>query len=283
MNRARNEILAGAAFARNQHREVVALHALNLLGDALHGGTRADKPRQQWLEWPLEHAPAASAGRSRAAQRSNPWRSTAQSVRNRWRALPGTPGRSRRSANRGPLGSRPRGSIGTVAVVPAVIARCAVDRQLPRPLRIAARGRGQLHLTVCRLDEHHGRLRVACLEKGRRALARKQGRNGRRIHNAADEGVVAVHLDADVATSRRRRASGNAAGPRRDPVPRRGLRRSRSRRSGSACPRARAGGDRQPAELQVAQAGLIALAEQLEHADALAEIVIRLGRTPGRD
>ena len=56
VNRARDEILAGAAFAGDEHGEVVALHALDLLGDALHGGARADESRKQGLERSLEHA-----------------------------------------------------------------------------------------------------------------------------------------------------------------------------------------------------------------------------------
>ena len=45
----------------------------------------------------------------------------------------------------------------------------------------------------------------------------------------------------------------------------------------SRCLRPGSGGRRQPAELEVAEPGLIALAQQVEHADALAEVVIRLG------
>src|SRR3954447_11083197 len=53
---------------------------------------------------------------------------------------------------------------------------------------------------------------------------------------------------------------------------------------GEEAVRARSGacGRGQPAEFEVAEAGLITFAEQVEHADALAEVVVRVGGTPGR-
>ena len=50
MNGARDEVLAGAAFARDEHHQVMALQPLNLIGDAIHRGARADEPGEQRLE-----------------------------------------------------------------------------------------------------------------------------------------------------------------------------------------------------------------------------------------
>ena len=56
MNRARDEILAGAALAGDEHGQIVALHPLDLIGDALHRGAGADEPGQQRLERTLDGA-----------------------------------------------------------------------------------------------------------------------------------------------------------------------------------------------------------------------------------
>ena len=73
VDRARDEVLAGAALARDQHREIVALQPLNLLDDALHRGARADEAREQRLERTFERAGApARAGRSRAEHSVEP-------------------------------------------------------------------------------------------------------------------------------------------------------------------------------------------------------------------
>ena len=231
VDRPRHEVLAGAALAGDQDGEVVALHPLNLIGDALHRRAGADEARQQRLERPLERRRRrASTGRSRAAQRSKPCRSTAHSVRNRCRARAGErPRRSRRRRT----AARPRR--GRAARRAGRRAGRRIDRA-PRP-PAPARGRLErrsrrsprtLHLPGAGCDEDHGRLRVARFEQRRRALARQQRRHHRGIDDPPDERVLAVHLDADVAAGRRRRGSLRApAGPRPGRAPRRAPRRSR--------------------------------------------------------
>ena len=50
VNRARDQLLAGAALAGDQHREVVALQPLDLIDHACHRGAGAEEARQQRLE-----------------------------------------------------------------------------------------------------------------------------------------------------------------------------------------------------------------------------------------
>ena len=101
----------------------------------------------------------------------------------------------------------------------------------------------------------------------------------RGIHDPSHERVVAVHLRADEppgaltpACARARPASGEVGlGAER-------LEDRRAHRSDSAVARRpRAGRTGKLSELQITEPGLIPLAEQIEHADALAEIVVRLG------
>ena len=53
MDRAGDEVLAGAALPGNQHRQIVALQVLDLVGHALHRRARADESGQERLELPL--------------------------------------------------------------------------------------------------------------------------------------------------------------------------------------------------------------------------------------
>ena len=53
MNRARDEVFAGAAFPGDQHGEVVTLQPLDLVGEAIHRRAGADESGQQRLEWSL--------------------------------------------------------------------------------------------------------------------------------------------------------------------------------------------------------------------------------------
>src|SRR5207247_9713382 len=57
MDGSRDELFASAAFARDQHRQIVALHALNLFNDARHGGAGREKPGNEWLERSLDGDP----------------------------------------------------------------------------------------------------------------------------------------------------------------------------------------------------------------------------------
>src|SRR5688572_5653048 len=63
VDRARDEVLARAALAGDEHRQRLPLHALNLIGHAGHGGAGADESRQQRLERAL--APLLLAGLGR--------------------------------------------------------------------------------------------------------------------------------------------------------------------------------------------------------------------------
>src|SRR5262245_19288401 len=50
MNGPRDEVLAGAALASHEDRQVAPLKALDLISDALHRRTGADESRQERLE-----------------------------------------------------------------------------------------------------------------------------------------------------------------------------------------------------------------------------------------
>ena len=69
VNRAGDELLAGAALAGDQHREVVALQPLNLIDHPVHRGAGADEAGQQRLERPLDaRLRRGGAALARAAQ-----------------------------------------------------------------------------------------------------------------------------------------------------------------------------------------------------------------------
>ena len=89
VDRPRDEVLAGAALAGDEHREVVALHALNLLGDALHRGAGADKSRQQRLERSLQDAAGRLGGPIACGTEIEP---LPQHRAERAKALPGAAG-----------------------------------------------------------------------------------------------------------------------------------------------------------------------------------------------
>jgi hypothetical protein len=50
MNRARNEILARAALAGDEHGQVVALESLNLVGQPIHRRSSTDEPWEERFE-----------------------------------------------------------------------------------------------------------------------------------------------------------------------------------------------------------------------------------------
>jgi hypothetical protein len=50
MDRTRDELLPGAALARDEHRQVVPLEPLNLLDNSRHRGAGGQKSWQQWLQ-----------------------------------------------------------------------------------------------------------------------------------------------------------------------------------------------------------------------------------------
>ena len=66
VDRARDELLAGAALAGDQHGQVVALQPLNLFDDARHRGAGGEEAGQQRLERAID---GQSDGRRRAIAR----------------------------------------------------------------------------------------------------------------------------------------------------------------------------------------------------------------------
>ena len=106
---ARDQLLAGAALAGDQHRQVVALQPLNLIDDARHRGAGAEESRQQRLERALDRADvgrARSGARARRTGRSPGARrppSCARGAATRW---PSGRAEARSRDTRGPSGSR---------------------------------------------------------------------------------------------------------------------------------------------------------------------------------
>jgi hypothetical protein len=69
MNRTGDEVLARAAFAGDQDREVVTLHTLNLIAQARHRGAGADESREERLERPfVGHLDRLAGAVAQAAQ-----------------------------------------------------------------------------------------------------------------------------------------------------------------------------------------------------------------------
>ena len=98
MNRARDELLAGAALTGDQHGQVVALQPLNLLDDAHHRGAGAEEAGQQRLERllvdrPRPAQPAADARRTARIPARRRRRSSAAAA-----ARPRPAGRGERTA-----------------------------------------------------------------------------------------------------------------------------------------------------------------------------------------
>ena len=84
VNGARDQLLARAALAGDQHGQVVALQPLNLLDDARHRGAGAEESRQQRLERAIDRRlDRRASDRSRAAHSANPCRATAAIIRRR--------------------------------------------------------------------------------------------------------------------------------------------------------------------------------------------------------
>ena len=111
MNRPRDQILAGAALAGDQDGEIVALQPLDLIGDPLHRGARADESRNQRLEWPFDRA---GGGLERAVASGTELEPLAQDRADRPEPLERSAGETaadrETDAKRGALPSRPIGS-----------------------------------------------------------------------------------------------------------------------------------------------------------------------------
>ena len=111
VNGARDELLAGAAFAGDQHGQLVALQSLNLLDHAHHGGAGAQESRQQRLERLFvarsRPGPRAAGAPRRDRTPARRWRRSCAGGAGSGSAI----GRGERIATyRGPSTSRPVGS-----------------------------------------------------------------------------------------------------------------------------------------------------------------------------
>ena len=102
VNRARDQVLAGAALAGDQHGEVAALQALDLIGDALHRRAGADEAGDQRLE---RRSMAPAAGSQRPLARRAQLEALAQHraeraepLQDRRRERPGPPPTAKRGA-----------------------------------------------------------------------------------------------------------------------------------------------------------------------------------------
>ena len=90
VDRARDQLLAGAALAGDQHGQVVALQPLDLLDDAAHRGAGAEEAGQQRLERALDRrrrrrrAPAARAPRTARSPAARRRRSSAAAASTGW-------------------------------------------------------------------------------------------------------------------------------------------------------------------------------------------------------
>ena len=193
MNRARDEVLAGAALAGDQHGQVVPLQALDLLDDAVHGGAGADEPGQQRLERTLVDLLGRPArGRSRAPHSSKPWRATAANMRSRRGSRLGSRRAATMAQARGPSWSRPSGSVSSraVAVLAASLRRGA--RQRAGDVGVAPGSGDDAHVATRPGDEDDGGVGLDGFEQRGRGLARQQLRQDRRVHETPHDRFVGV-------------------------------------------------------------------------------------------
>src|SRR3954447_13766531 len=152
----RDEVLAGAALARDQDGEIVALHPLDLIRDALHRGAGADESGEQRLERAFQRARRTL---ERAVARETQVETLAQDRAQRSKPLDGRRGQG--------SGRRERGETGTF--------RCAADRleHEHAGTRGVAQGRGgertgAVEVTSC--GEEDVNLPRRCLDEQRRRL-----------------------------------------------------------------------------------------------------------------
>ena len=279
VNRARDELLAGAALAGDEHRQIVALQPLDLLDDARHGGARRQEPRQQRLE-------RAVRGRTDRAGGSVARRAERESLPRDGRDHPqpahhGMADRSRRGEQRRSAIRRDR------------------DRAARRtPCRGRRAGRGTPTAPACAPCRRHTR--------PERARAHR-----RSVSSTKTTAASPADASSSAAAVSRPSSSGSAAAStiaaddrivgvrRRDdstrPVPilvrrSRAARVSARSRSAPSCSktasgliemtlrhRARAGHGDEAAEREMAERRLIAFAKQIEQRRALREVVIRVG------
>ena len=205
MDGARDQFLAGAALAGDQHRQIVALHPLNLIDDARHRGAGAEKPGQQRLERSIDGEPDRTAiERSRAAHSANPCRATAAIIRTR--RMTGWPiGRGEAtSAKRGPSASRPSGSTISAPRPYAVAVRARSARACARASASQPADGDHADVAARQLDEDHGAV-------GGRGFEQRRGRFARRADPAARP-----HPRSAARSHRRHRPGRSTYSPRAD-------------------------------------------------------------------
>ena len=131
MDRARHEVFARAALAGDQDGEVVALHALDLLGTRFIAALAQMNPGSSGSSGRSLDGSRGCGGRSRSPHNSKPWRATDANMRSRrlrlvrWRA-------ARRRRRRARRRSRcPSGSVSSDTV--AVLAAAREPRRVQAP------------------------------------------------------------------------------------------------------------------------------------------------------
>jgi hypothetical protein len=188
---ARYELFAGAAFAGDQDVEVVPLHPLDLLHDAVHGGAGGQKPRQQRLERTIDRevghrgVPVARGAQRKAlaGDRSNhpqtphdrmtdrPWRCNEAEAR----SLVVAPERFHEDGP-SPVGVAVRRGAGNG----------------PRRVGFAAGGGDHAHIAAGQLDKNHAAVGRGSLEQRCGGLAPEQFGQGRGVDDPAHDGIVRI-------------------------------------------------------------------------------------------
>ena len=194
MDGARDEVLAGAALARDQHRQVVALQPLNLFGDAVHRRARADEAGKQRLERPLV---ALFDGLRRALARAAQLEPLARHRGEHAQPPHGAVVSAARGATivhervavvvrpSDSVSSRPL-AVGAAALRRGARQRAGDGRHRSRRWRARARRRpaSATNTTAASASRR--------LEQRRRRFARQQLGQDRRVHQPPDDGIVGV-------------------------------------------------------------------------------------------
>ena len=284
VDRARHELLAGAALAGDEHGQVVALQPLDLIGHAVHRRARAEEAGQQRLERALVAAARRRwPRRSRAPHNSNPCRATAPNMRKRrMRTIAErTRERDQRDARAVVIAAE---RLGDQEPLADALSPCAAARASARPRRhrIPAM-RHDAHLAGRRHDEDHRGVRFGRLREAPWRSRAPAGRGAptasirrRTTASSASAGDADEVAGASAASSRARAASTSSRSRCAPSVRNTDAAWSRWR----SAERARARPRREAPERQLAQRGLVALAEQLEDVRALREVVVAAGAQP---
>ena len=154
VDRPRDQLLAGAALAGDQHGEVVALQPLNLLDDALHRRAGAQEPRQQRLERAVDgevrrgDRPIARAAELEPLPRDR--RDHAQSAHDRMAERP----RRRDQAEARAIGVASE-RLDDEDAAPVRMAGCRRPRERARCVRVAAGRRHHAHIAPGEHDVDH--------------------------------------------------------------------------------------------------------------------------------